>query len=565
MNEPNVSLASCHESVSRSGSARRTIGTSRKGGSSARAARVLALVAALRAVRGVSALAAQASTYVPPQARVYADIDALTQAGLIDTLSGSVRPYTRVEIERLLAEARRAVATRTSQFAWAERLIERNVERYASPTRIVDYAFFDVTTMDSPVRPVPTDFNGSMDAAVNPLAAWRGGRPVANGQTATVETMHSASLGRHVAIAVSPRLTTERVRGGTGAAMARLQTANVSMVFGNLAAEVGRDYAVFGPAPTGGLLLSVNAPSLDMVRISTQRPAALPWVFRRMGPASATLFIADLGVDHQIHPHAKLVGYHMAIAPRRNLELGVEVLDQTGGRGGPPGSFADRVLDAIPPIDAWRTGSDFQFSNKLAGVDARWRIPDWAGLELYAEGAVDDMDIRRLRSSLLDDGGLIGGISLSCLVECGRFAARFEYHQTGIRYYTHTEFASGMQAHGIMLGDPLGPRGLGGYASLESNAGGIGKIGITGGYEIRSGNRYGSAGGGSHSANFHFVQIEHRPGERRGRLVADWTSTIRGGRADLTVSAGVERTASFDFTGASRTSALAEVGYRLWP
>ena len=116
-----------------------------------------------------------------------------------------------------------------------------------------------------------------------------------------------------------------------------------------------------------------------------------------------------------------------------------------------------------------------------------------------------------------------------------------------------------------MLGDPLGPRGIGGYAALESDAGAAGRFTITGGYEIRSGNRYGSAGSGSRSADFHFVQIEHRPGERRGRLVASWTATMGGGRADLTVSGGVERASNFAFSGDSRTSAIGQVGYQLWP
>ena len=37
-------------------------------------------------------------------------------------------------------------------------------------------------------------------------------------------------------------------------------------LFGNFSIEVGRDYALFGQSPTGGLLLSENAPPLDMVR-----------------------------------------------------------------------------------------------------------------------------------------------------------------------------------------------------------------------------------------------------------------------------------------------------------
>jgi hypothetical protein len=94
-----------------------------------------------------------------------------------------------------------------------------------------------------------------------------------------------------------------------------LQSATANLLFGNLAIDAGRDYTIFGQSPAGGLLFSDNAPTLDMVRISNDRPAALPWVLRVLGPAGASLFVADLGDDRQIHPRTKLVGYHIAFLP----------------------------------------------------------------------------------------------------------------------------------------------------------------------------------------------------------------------------------------------------------
>ncbi|HET7374171.1 MAG TPA: capsule assembly Wzi family protein, partial [Gemmatimonadaceae bacterium] len=514
---------------------------------------------------GVRDVGGQASPFIPPTESIYADIDLLVSAGLIDAIAVGARPYTRVEISRLLTEARRNAEGNGAGADWAVPIIDRDVARYAQKRpRPIDLATFELARLSSPFRPVPADPNGSIDAAINPLAGWRGGRTLVDGATAAVETMHSASLGRHVAVAVAPRVAveTDRDRAGT---VGRVQAANAVLQFGNFVAELGRDYAVFGPAPGGGLLLSTNAAPLDMVRLSMQRPARLPWWFRRLGPVHAMLLVADLGTERQNHPHAKLVGYRMSIVAHQKLEFGVQVLDETGGRGAPGASFGDRVLDAIPPIDAWRTGSDFQFSNKLAGVDARWRMPDWAGLELYVDGAVDDMDIRRLRSSLLQDGGVIGGLSLSCLVGCGRLRVRAEYHQTGIRYYTHTDFSSGLQTRGIMLGDPLGPRGLGGYLALETGAGSRNQIALSGAYEVRSGNLYASAGQGSHSADFHFVQVEHHPAERRARLLATWTSSARGNRMAAVVSAGAERTTNFAFAGGGRTNALVRIAYEVWP
>src|SRR5262249_51198573 len=138
-----------------------------------------------------------------------------------------------------------------------------------------------------------------------------------------------------------------------------------------------------------------------------------------------TAFVADLGTA-QFHPHAKLAGYHVAALPAPNVEIGVEVIDAMGGHGGQPASFGDRVLDSIPIFDVLRANSDFQFSNKMAGADFHWRVPSWRGFELYAEGAIDDFDARRLESVLLEDGGYLAGLSFTCLVQCGTLGARVE-------------------------------------------------------------------------------------------------------------------------------------------
>src|SRR5207244_625034 len=148
-----------------------------------------------------------------------------------------------------------------------------------------------------------------------------------------------------------------------------LQTGSASLLLGNFSMDIGRDYAAYGQAPTGGLLLSENAPALDMFRVQNDRPFALPWLVGLIGPIRPSAFVADLG-ESQLHPHARLAGWHVALLPHPQLELGVEVLDAMGGRGGQPASFGDRVLDVIPIIDGFfRRNSDFEFSNKLAGVD----------------------------------------------------------------------------------------------------------------------------------------------------------------------------------------------------
>ena len=507
----------------------------------------------------------QATPAVSPADRVYRDIDRLAAAGLIDTLITGVRPFSEREVTRLLGEARRNLDRNPAARAWAEALIDRTLARYAPKSnRPVDAITAELVDLDSPYRAIPGDANGEIDAPVNPLVAYRGGRPVADGLTASLETAHSLTLGSHVALSFSPRATAWSTRGGSAKTNLRVQSAVAHLRFGNVAIEAGRDYTIYGQSPPGGLLLSANAPTMDLVRISSDQPFVLPWLFRLAGPIRASLFVSDLGSERQIHPRTKLAGYHIAFLPHPRFEFGAEVLDAMGGRGGQPASFGDRVVDAIPLIDAiFRSGTDFQFSNKMAGIDFHWRMPSWRGFELYGEGAADDFDIRRLRSVLLEDSGYILGMSFACLVECGRFGVRAEYHQTGIRYYTHTDYP--LAARGTLLGDPLGPRGVGGYLTLDGDSRSAGYIAVTTAFEVRSGNQYGTATDGPDTEGFHFVRTALRPGEKRARAVVTWAPDVSA-RTGVRLSAGGERVTNFGFVaGLDRTNWLARAAVIVRP
>jgi len=503
--------------------------------------------------RGVGA---QVRAFVPPDSPIYGDIDRLSASGLIDTIVVGTRPYTEREIVRLLSEAKRNLHRRASETEWAARAIDAGLRRYdRSAPGGVETVSLGLTFLDSPYRAIPADGNGSIDATINPLAGYQAGRPIVNGTTSTLETTADVSLGRHIAVSLQPRMAFGMPRSTPNDATLRggVQSGNIVGAFGNLVVDVGRSYVEFGQSYPSGLLLSANSPPLDMIRISTERPAALPWLFRLLGPMYGTMFVADLGTSDQAHPHAKLAGYHVSILPHPNLELGGEVIDETGGNGSPPATFTDRVIDLFPIFDLpllemlYRGYGNLRFSNKLAGVDARLRLPSLAGMEIYTEVAVDDADIRRLRSTLLEDGGIIGGVAWSCLIECGRWVARLEYHQTGIRYYTHTDFSSGLQQQGDLLGDPLGPRGLGGYATFDAEVGRFGRVKASAAHEVRSGNLYRSAASDSTLSDFHFEQILHRPGEHRTRVGTEWRTGRVDSRWSTTIGFGVELVTNADF------------------
>jgi len=507
---------------------------------------------------------AQATPLVPPSDRVYRDIDRFAAAGLIDTLIVGARPLSEREVLRLLGEAKRNLDKSPSARSWAESVIEADVTRYKrEENRLLDAIGAEGVTLNSKGRGVPKDDNGELDAVINPLTANRAGRPLPGSTTGSIESRSSATLGSHIALMVNPRAFVGSTEASGAKTDATIQSASLGLLFGNVGIEAGRDYTIFGQSATGGLLLSDNAPTMDLVRIGNDAPFTLPWILRVFGPIRASGFVADLGVD-QIHPHAKLAGYHVAALPHPRFEIGVEVIDAMGGHGGQPASFGDRVIDAVPLIDAlFRSGTDFQFSNKMAGLDFHWRMPSWRGFELYAEGDVDDFDIRRARSSFLEDGGIIAGTSLTCLFECGRFGIRAEYRQTGIRYYTHSDYP--LERRGLILGDPLGPRGLSGTLTFDGETD-AGYFAVQSAFEVRSGNQYGSASNGPNTGGFHFVLTKQNPAEKRSRIVGTWESDKARRTVGLLVSAGVEHVTDFAFVGGNdRTNWLARAAITVRP
>ena len=311
--------------------------------------------------------------------------------------------------------------------------------------------------------PVRIDSNGlgAIDAIHAPFGHDRRGMPSPSG--AAVTALPTAALaGRWFALLAEPEV------GYFGDSAGMHANVEVHRAFGravlrNVALQIGSDTRRWGQSAYGPLFLSGNAAAPPAIALGTDTAITLPWWFRLAGPVQATLFVADLG-PAQDPRRARLAGWQVDIHPWARFELGVAVLAHTGGDGGPKATFIERVVDLFPAIDALAPQhADLQFSNKVAGGNLRLRIPEWSGLDLYYELAIDDFDGRRLASSMTDDAGhLVGG-----RIAAGDAVVRAEWHRTSLRLYEHAQFRSGVTYQQRLLGSPLGPHASAVYAGVE--------------------------------------------------------------------------------------------------
>jgi hypothetical protein len=512
---------------------------------------------------------AQATVTVPPDDPVYRVLDRLSGDGLINSFLVGQQPLSRREIARLADAASRAAAQRGAS-AGDDALIARLLRDYAlevrqlhgdstahAPRVSLPVILGEVLHVDSPARAIPNDETGAIEADVNPLLNGRLGRSYRAGTNVAAEIEARWQPGRAMIVRARPRVL--GALSGDASAIGSLQALSATLLFRNVVLEVGRQPFVWGQGMNGGLLGSTSGRPLDMVRVANDTPFFAPSFFRHLGPLRGTLIVADLG-PNQHFPHSNLIAYKLSGTPfTSRFELSASVFAEQGGRGAPAGTLLDHIEDLVPVLKYTLPDNITQFSNKFAGWEYRYRVPEWSGLQLYAEHQFDDMDPRRWASTFWDDGGHIAGLSLSHLGRFTNVSTAAEYHHTGVRYYKHGEFTSGVTFNRTLVGDPLGPQGDAGYVRLEWDAGGASTLRFDVASERRGGNSYAAqfdTTASGRQTNFHFIIKEARPAERRNRVVVNWS--MRNASAwRFSLEAGVERVRNFGFVGGrNRTNAL---------
>ncbi len=535
----------------------------------------LCLVAACAQLALAPPASPQATAYVPTLDPAYADLDALVASGLVSGLISGQRPYSRAAFARAAEEARARLQGEDGTGAQhpapeprfleaLERLEARFVSAHGAPGSPVRGATADASWVDSPSRAIRARYEGvpeRIDADLNPLLQRNQGREVSDGGTLAAEAWGDIRLGSRFAAAAHPRVWLAAPPGGGTEAAATLVRGYARGLFGNLSVDVGRNTFTHGHARALGVALSDNARGLDMVRLSMERPARLPWILQHLGPVAFAGTLATLGDDRD-NAGGMLVVWEASIRPHGNLEVGLTLLNQQGGAGAPTGSLGDRILDAFflgkriaRPFSSFPR--DPEFSDKLVGIDARLTLPG-PRLEFYAEGVTtDDHDLffLRPREALWTEAAWTGGVRVFGLGEDGRVDLWAEGGRNGVRPYTHHQYTSGLTLDRRILGSPLGPLATGFQGGVDWT-GTQDRVSAAGAWERYHGDEYYRL----YDAPMEWLLETDNPDEIRVRATLDWVHRPAVIGIRTTVRLGYEHVRRFDFTDRNRSNFLAQVG-----
>jgi hypothetical protein len=433
-------------------------------------------------------IAAVSSVNVPLGHWSYNALDRLDGFGLIASDVHGTRPFTRMEIGRLVAEA---VANREQRGEalppLAEYLLQRLEREFAEevathtvgegePPKTFFKPIDEAEARHVFVEGEPRRFKGypgsasGIDATEGtPLVYNNEGVVYGEHHNGSLQFSSSARLMNIFSAYIQPILLLRQDEGDfrnvSEGADADLLKGYAKISPFNLEVQAGRDSMWWGQGYHGTLLMTNNATPLDMIKVTNPSPTLLPWYFRYLGPFKYTFFLSRLE-DQLVSPEDSprelvttdvgFVGWRFNFKPHPLFEFGVAATSIFGGEGRPSLGFAD-VFDLFGLQFSGEANRKF---NQLAAIDSRLQLPFLWNAEVYGEFGGEDSGGTEFAEEFLfgDIGGLVG-IYFPRITPDGKADFRVEYANNAHRvdstpgfWYGHAIYRSGYTHDNMIMG-----------------------------------------------------------------------------------------------------------------
>lgn len=231
----------------------------------------------------------------------------------------------------------------------------------------------------------------------------------------------------------------------------------------NLTLQAGRDSMWWGAGYHGNLLITNNAKPFDMVKVTVDHPALLPWIFGYLGPFRPTVFLTRLEEERDF-PHANLFGMRLDFKPLPSFQFGLNRVFMLGGEGRESLDFNDWMNVFIASDSAEHSAVPID-GNQIASIDASyvfvnvWEYLPFSGIKIYTEWGAEDSsgDTKTPSGRANIYGALIDGPfwleNFDFRVEWANTARSARY---GPQWYTHWKYTTGYTYEGNVIGHHMG-------------------------------------------------------------------------------------------------------------
>lgn len=398
-----------------------------------------------------------ASVNVPLGSAFYDDLDILEVKGLVPSSMLSTRPLSRREAARVIWEARERL--RENQGKGSMGAIQAPLRRLESAFKGELSAGEDATYL----KPVDTLYAKLLYAGdARPFFAGinNNGDASSKGYNFRGGFSLRGQLWDSVSFYLNPEYRLDKDASGV-----KLATGYLDLDLWGVELEAGRDSMWWGPGRRGDLILTNNAEPLDMIKLTTERPVPLPWIFSYLGILKPTVFLTHLEKNRDF-PRANVLGMRLDFKPTGNFQFAFNRVFQFGGHGKPTPT-ASGWVKAFFAVDSYEhSRSVAAKGNQIASIDASYVFVNesgsawfpFSGIKLYTEWGAEDSAGDMTPTGRADVEGIY--VDEPMWIRSTDFRVEWASTAHNLRYanawYTHSVYTTGYTYNGRVIGHSIG-------------------------------------------------------------------------------------------------------------
>jgi Capsule assembly protein Wzi len=404
----------------------------------------------------------------------YPLLEKLVSSNLTWSNALTIKPITRLYAARLIAEAtqqrQRELADTQRQEPFLDQTLQYLARRFQKELQQIGFFYQPQPSDDAffiaPLTEFKLDLIGAHDQFVHRdssgftsnlqgVFGLQSGFTYGNDFSTRLRSVSWATLWQHVAVYLEPELIGRSDPLLGDVFDVDLFTGYLKASYANLELEFGRDALWWGPASQGDLVLSNNAPPLELLKLSTPLPFRIPWMFQELGEWQVAYFVARLEHDRTI-PHALVNGLRVTLQPTSYLRVGFTNVVQAYGEDG----VSIAAQDFVPRLFVPSLDTTGRTVNGLVAYDVVLSLPfvrdlPWLqSVKFYWQRGNDNVkDVR----GALGGGNILGGV-----IDGGRWDVRIEFAETrdadtaSTIWYNHPTYQDGFAFRRFVLGHPMG-------------------------------------------------------------------------------------------------------------
>jgi hypothetical protein len=304
-----------------------------------------------------------ASTNVPLDDYAYKDLEKLIVQGLIKSDLWGTRPMSRLEMARLVYDARENWEMIPPQekktLTVIEEILIRFEKRFREELEAVSGHQTIVKTFIKPLERITFHYryqDGDYSGPNNE------GLDFYESNNALIDATMRAKIAGYFGLFVQPRFlyyeNKDDLRSIKGDEVEEADTvfqkAYINLTVKNFEIQYGKDSLWWGPGYHGALIMSNNAEPFGIFKLSNPAPTILPWFFRYLGLFKYNLIFGTLdsnrlnprpGRESFItdHDNPYFSGLHLDMKPFPWFEWGINHINIYGGEGRKGLDFQDHL------------------------------------------------------------------------------------------------------------------------------------------------------------------------------------------------------------------------------